>query len=141
MSRLYRYLILAVITMSSNSMYAQYSCASAVVLADGNTSSNITSPGTSGSEEWVTAATGTCGSMTGTDFTTADTYIFSYTTGASAGETFNFAIEGPFTSTHIPGLSSKRGGSFSGGVAAQPSIRKSAHATRVMWANPLMSFY
>jgi hypothetical protein len=73
---------------------AGYSCASAVAITDGyTTASTITSPGTGGIEDWVTTATVTSGNAATDDFTDPDVYLFSYTTGSVAGESFYFTIE------------------------------------------------
>jgi hypothetical protein len=86
---------------------AQYSCANAVVLTNGFTANNITTPGAgSGSPAaWVTSSIdcqGTGGYSSNLAFTTTcwnqvfdtigDDYMFQYTTGATAGESVFFEI-------------------------------------------------
>jgi hypothetical protein len=73
---------------------AGYSCASAVPITDGyTTSSTIISPGTGGIEDWVTTSTITSGNAATDDFTDPDVYLFEYTTGSVAGESFYFTID------------------------------------------------
>lgn len=72
---------------------AQFSCASAVAIASGYSSGILNTPGTSGSQDWVTSATATCGTAANSAFTSSDVYLFKYTTGATAGEAFYFSIE------------------------------------------------
>ncbi|MGV3632496.1 MAG: T9SS type A sorting domain-containing protein [Bacteroidota bacterium] len=73
---------------------AQFSCATAISLADGYTSGTITTPGTSVSstESWVATAS-TDGNTSANGFTRPDVYTFQYTTGATAGESIYFTIE------------------------------------------------
>ncbi len=76
--------------------WSQLSCDGAVQLTDGYTEMGITTPGTgSGPGSWVTSATlcGTAGQYHHNCFTSVgDDYVFSYTTGATAGETVAFTI-------------------------------------------------
>jgi len=71
-----------------------YSCALALPITDGyTTSSSITSPGNDGIENWVTTADASCGAASDAGFENSDVHLFSYTTGAVAGESFYFTIE------------------------------------------------
>lgn len=84
---------------------AQYSCANAVPITSGFTQSNIVTPGTGSPAAWVTASPncqGTGGYSSTLSFNTTcfddvftssgDDYLFSYTTGAVAGESAYFEI-------------------------------------------------
>lgn len=98
-----------------HSLKAQYSCATAVSISNGYTSGSITTPGTNGAEDWVTSAT-TCGA-TGSYYTSADVYMFAYTTGGSAGEAINFSINAVNDWMAVGIFSSCSGGTLSGCVA------------------------
>ncbi|WP_296149794.1 T9SS type A sorting domain-containing protein [uncultured Flavobacterium sp.] len=81
----------------SSYSWAQLSCAGAVPLTNGFTASGITTPGAGAGSPgtWVTAATlcGTAGQYHHNCFTSiGDDYVFSYTTGAVAGESVSFTI-------------------------------------------------
>lgn len=85
---------LLIIILASFNLKAQYSCASAVAITNGYTSSGwITTPGTNGVENWVSSAT-TCGSGAASvsSFTNKDVYLFKYTTGSLSGESIYFTI-------------------------------------------------
>ncbi len=74
----------------------------ATVLSDGYTQSNITTPGTGGADDWVTEAE-SCGigglyEPDYTEFEDSDVKLYSYTTGATAGESIYFTIEYDYTS-------------------------------------------
>jgi hypothetical protein len=80
-------------TVTENCTFG-FSCALAQPITSGfTTSSSITTPGTSGSEEWVTTADASCGGASDAGFENADVHLFSYTTGAVAGESFYFTID------------------------------------------------
>ena len=74
--------------------FSQFSCATAIPITNGYTSSIFSTPGTStsSSESWV-ASTTTDGNTSANGFTRPDVYAFQYTTGAAAGESFYFTIE------------------------------------------------
>lgn len=82
------------ICLSTLTLKAQFSCATAVNITNGFTSGIFTSPGTSTSstESWVSAVS-TDGNTSNSGFTNPDVYTFQYTTGALAGESFYFTIE------------------------------------------------
>lgn len=80
-------------TLLSLGAAAQFSCGTAVTISNGYTSGIISTPGTSGSQDWVGTATATCGTASNSAFTSSDVYLFKYTTGAVAGEAFYFSIE------------------------------------------------
>src|SRR5690606_19417031 len=102
----YSILLFIALTFSFNA-HSQFSCETAVVLTDGYTASNITTPGNgAGSPEaWVinspdcqgtggfssTIANSTCWNQVFD--TQGDDYVFSYTTGEVAGESVYFEIE------------------------------------------------
>lgn len=90
----YIFLVLS-LSLIAHASFCQYSCGSAVSIASGySTASNITTPGTNGIQDWVTSANVACGTATTSSggFVNSDVYLFKYTTGASAGETFYFTI-------------------------------------------------
>lgn len=60
--------------------FAQYGCASAVVLTDGYSAFNITTPGTGGVEDWNTNPTVTCGGVSNS-YWDDDVYLYTYTAG------------------------------------------------------------
>lgn len=71
----------------------QYSCATAVNLTSGYTSGIISTPGnTPSTENWVSSAS-VAGSSSSGAFTSPDVYMFKYTSGSVAGESFYFTIE------------------------------------------------
>jgi len=72
---------------------AQYSCGTAVAISSGFTTT-IATPGNNGIQDWVTSANVSCGTATTAQggFVNSDVYLFKYTTGAAAGETFYFTI-------------------------------------------------
>lgn len=70
-----------------------YSCALAQPIANGYTQANITSAGSGGIEDWVTTADASCGGASDGGFENGDVHLFSYTTGASVGESFYFTID------------------------------------------------
>ncbi len=81
----------------SSCAYSQLSCVGAVQLTNGYTASGITTPGAGAGSPgtWVTAATlcGTAGQYHHNCYTSVgDDYVFSYTTGATAGESVSFTI-------------------------------------------------
>ena len=74
--------------------WSQFSCATAVPISSGYVSPTyITTPGNNGIQDWVTSAVTSCGTASNGGFVNADVYLFSYTTGSTAGETFYFTIE------------------------------------------------
>ncbi len=80
-------------TVTENCTFG-YSCALAQPITDGyTTSSSITTPGSSGDEEWVTTADASCGTASDNGFEQSDVHLFSYTTGSVAGESFYFTID------------------------------------------------
>ncbi|HLA56781.1 MAG TPA: T9SS type A sorting domain-containing protein [Flavobacterium sp.] len=98
---------LTAIVLMSAIVNAQYSCANAVVLTNGFTANNITTPGAGAGSPaaWVTSSIdcqGTGGYSSNLAFTTTcwnqvfdtigDDYMFQYTTGANAGESVFFEI-------------------------------------------------
>jgi hypothetical protein len=86
--------IIASILFASFNISAQYSCSNAVAITSGYVSSSaITSPGTStsSSESWVSTAS-TDGNTSSNGWTRPDVYLFKYTTGSIAGESFYFTI-------------------------------------------------
>ena len=86
--------ILLLLSVSSI-LRAQYSCGTAVAISSGfNTSSNIITPGNNGIQDWVSSANVSCGTATTSQggFVNSDVYLFKYTTGSAAGETFYFTI-------------------------------------------------
>jgi len=65
--------------------YAQFGCASAVVLTNGYTSSNITTPGTGGIEDWNSPnPTNSCASSA--SYWDDDVYLYTYTAGGTTEE-------------------------------------------------------
>lgn len=68
-------------------------CAGTVTaITDGYTASNITTPGTGGADDWVKHADAG-GTADEGEFEDSDVKMYSYTTGAAAGESFYFTIE------------------------------------------------
>jgi len=62
--------------------YAQFGCASAVVLTNGYTASNITTPGTGGTEDWNSPnPTNSCASNA--SYWDDDVYLYTYTAGGT----------------------------------------------------------
>ena len=72
---------------------AQFSCTTAINITTGYSSGIITTPGTIGTQDWVSSATATCGTASNSAFTSSDVYLFKYTTGSITGEAFYFSIE------------------------------------------------
>ncbi|MES2589640.1 MAG: T9SS type A sorting domain-containing protein [Bacteroidota bacterium] len=77
-----------------NQLFSQFSCATAVSVTDGYTSGIFTTPGTNltNPENWI-SATSIVGESSAGAFNKPDVYMFQYTTGAVAGESFYFTIE------------------------------------------------
>ncbi len=75
-----------------HNLFAQFSCSTSIAIANGYSSGVITTPGNNGAQDWVSSADATCGSASNSAFTTSDVYMFSYTTGSSAGGAFYFTI-------------------------------------------------
>lgn len=84
--------ITVLVTISVFTLRAQFSCATAVPIANGYTSGWITTSGTNGAQNWITSAV-SCGAATASSFTDKDIYLYRYTTGSIAGESFYFTIE------------------------------------------------
>jgi len=87
-------LLLLLISVTS---WAQLSCVGAVPLTNGFTAPGIITPGAGAGSPgtWVTSATlcGTAGQFHHNCFTSVgDDYVFSYTTGATVGESVSFTI-------------------------------------------------
>lgn len=74
------------------SIQAQFSCSSAVAINNGYTSGWITTPGTGGAQDWVTSAA-SCAVAASSSFTDKDVYMYKYTTGNIAGESFYITLE------------------------------------------------
>ncbi len=65
--------------------HAQFGCASAVVITDGYTASNITTPGTGGAEDWNSPnPTNSCASDA--SYWDDDVYLYTYTAGGNDEE-------------------------------------------------------
>lgn len=76
-----------------NTGFAQFSCGTAIPITSGYTSPIISTPGNTPSpENWITSAAVT-GEASVAAFTSPDVYMFQYTTGSTAGESFYFTIE------------------------------------------------
>jgi hypothetical protein len=74
------------------SIQAQFSCSSAVAITNGYTSGWITTPGTGGTQDWVSSAS-SCAVAASSSFTDKDVYMYKYTTGNIAGESFYITLE------------------------------------------------
>ncbi len=97
---------------------AGYTCGFATPITDGYVSpAQETSPGNDALENWVTSATLGVGDASSAGFVNSDVRIYSYSTGATAGESMYFTIEydealhGPHS---IAAFSSCSGGSLTG---------------------------
>lgn len=113
--------IICVIALTAYTVNAQYNCSSAVTITNGYTGGVVTTPGTNGTEDWVTAAT-TCGGLSSASYmTSADVYLYKYTTGATAGEAFTFTIDANVSFMGIGVYTSCSGTSLSGCVAGVSS--------------------
>lgn len=97
---------------------AQLSCTSAIPITNGYTNMGISTPGTGGAPgSWVTSATlcGTAGQYHHNCYTSVgDDYVFSYTTGAVAGETISFTIKTNINYIGLVAFTNCTGTSFSG---------------------------
>jgi hypothetical protein len=70
-----------------------FSCTNAEEITSGYTSSSaIITPGNDGIENWVTSAEASCGEASNNGFINSDVKVFSYKTGAVAGESMYFTI-------------------------------------------------
>lgn len=106
------------LVLATAGVSAQLSCTSAIPLTNGYTNMGISTPGTGGAPgSWVTSATlcGTAGTFHHNCYTSVgDDYVFSYTTGAVAGESVSFTIKTNINYIGLVAFTNCTGTSFSG---------------------------
>ncbi|MFL9833848.1 T9SS type A sorting domain-containing protein [Chryseobacterium terrae] len=146
MRKFYFVLFLTLASAITTKLFAQYSCAGAVPITNGFTATNIT---TSGTNSWVTESPdcggGYSSTVTGSTTcfddvfeTTADDYVFSYTTGSTAGESVSFEILAKKSYMGLLAFSDCNGTVFSGclsGAYAAALSGSTSSTLRVTAAN------
>lgn len=143
-------LLLFMFFLGALASYAQHSCTNAVAITNGYTVSNVTTPGAGvGSPAaWVTQSidcqgTGGISSTLGTNSTcwnqvfdsAGDDYLFSYTTGATAGESIFFEIRirqsymgiMAFTDCNGTSISGCLSGAYAAGITNPATLSVSAN--------------
>jgi hypothetical protein len=101
--------------LTSWQINAQFGCSSALVIADGYTASNITTPGNGGVEDWNDNPTGTSISA---NYWDDDVYLFQYTAGAT-DEFISMTINSVNSWNGIGIFTTCTGNTFSGELDAE----------------------
>ncbi|SHJ66527.1 Por secretion system C-terminal sorting domain-containing protein [Flavobacterium haoranii] len=101
--------------LTSWQINAQFGCSSAVVIADGYTASNITTPGNGGVEDWNDNPTGT---SINANYWDDDVYLFQYTAGAT-DEFISMTINSVNSWNGIGIFTTCTGNTFSGELDAE----------------------